>query len=131
MQLTLFTEYSFKVLMYLALNRNSLATIHEIASACRASKNHIVKVIGNLVHSGFIRSERGRYGGLRIAREPVEINLGDVARNVGMNLDYVECFDMSGRVCPFEANCKLKHVISDARRNYMATLDKYTLDQIL
>ena len=131
MHLTLFTEYSFKVLLYLANKRDTLATIHEIASACRMSNNHLVKVVGNLIRSGFLHSVRGRKGGFGLARTPDQINLGDVARQVGMNLDAVECFDTAGRLCPFETNCELKKVMRDARRAYMAAMDKYTLDQVL
>lgn len=131
MHLTLFTEYSFKVLMYLARRQDSLATIHEIANACGMSNNHLVKVVGNLIRSGFVSSVRGRKGGLRLARAPEQINLGDVARQTGMNLDAVECFDTTGRACPFETNCKLRAVMRDARRSYMATMEQHTLDHVL
>ena len=131
MRVTLFTEYSFKVLLYLARNGESLVKVNEIARECGMLKNHLVKVIQNLVHSGFIVTVRGKNGGVRLARAPELINLGDVARQTGMNLDDVDCFDTSGRDCPFEVDCKLKYVIHNARRSYMATMDKYTLDFIL
>ena len=131
MRVTLFTEYSFKVLIYLAHKGESLAKVDEVARECRMSKNHLVKVIQNLVHSGFLDSVRGKNGGVRLSRAPDLINLGDVARQTGMNLDDVDCFDTSGRDCPFEADCKLKYVIHNARRSYMATMDKYTLSFIL
>jgi Rrf2 family nitric oxide-sensitive transcriptional repressor len=131
MRATLFTEYSFKVLMYLASKGDSLVTVSEIARECLMSKNHLVKVIQNLVRSGFINSVRGKNGGIYLARTPDQINLGDVARQTGMNLDGLDCFDTTGRECPFEIGCKLKNVIRDARLSYMATMDKYTLEHIL
>lgn len=131
MRATLFTEYSFKVLMYLASKGESLATVNEIARECLMSKNHLVKVIQNLVHAGFISSVRGKNGGIYLAREPDQINLGDVARQAGMNLDSLDCFDTEGRECTFEVGCKLKHVIREARHSYMASMDKYTLKNIL
>ncbi len=131
MRVTLFTEYSFKVLLYLSGKGEPLVTVNEIASECHMSKNHLVKVIQNLVHSGFVKSVRGKHGGIRLAREPKLINLGDVARQTGMNLDEVDCFDTSGGDCPFVNDCKLKYVIHNARRSYMATMDGYTLSSIL
>jgi len=131
MRVTLFTEYSFKVLLYLARNDESRVKVNDIARECGMPKNHLVKVIQNLTLSDFISTMRGKNGGVRLARAPELINLGDVARQTGMNLDGVDCFDTSGRDCPFEVDCKLKYVIHNARRSYMATMDKYTLDFIL
>ena len=131
MRATLFTEYSFKVLLYLARKGELLATVNEIARECLVPKNHLLKVIQNLIHSGFIATVRGKYGGIHLARAPDLIKLGDVARQTGMNLDELECFDTDGRECPFELDCKLKHVIHNARRSYMAEMDKYTLKYIL
>ncbi|VAX02211.1 Nitrite-sensitive transcriptional repressor NsrR [hydrothermal vent metagenome] len=131
MRVTLFTEYSFKVLLYLAGRDAALVTVDEVARECHMSKNHLVKVIQNLVHSDFVNSVRGKHGGIRLARAPELINLGDVARQTGMNLDNVDCFDTSGHDCPFVNDCKLKYVIRNARRSYMATMDGYTLDAIL
>jgi len=48
-----------------------------------------------------------------------------------MNLNDVDCFDISGHDCPFVDDCKMKYVIHNARRSYMATMDGYTLDSIL
>ncbi len=131
MRATLFTEYSFKVLMYLASKGESLATVSEIATECKMSKNHLVKIIQNLVRAGFISSVRGKHGGIHLARAPDLINLGDVARQSGMNLEEVKCFDTTGRDCPFDNSCKLQYVLHNARRNYMATMDQYTLKCIL
>jgi len=131
MRATLFTEYSFKVLLYLAHKNELLVTMNEIAHECHMSKNHLVKVIQNLVRSNFVSTVRGKHGGIRLARAPDLINLGDVARQTGMNLDSVSCFDTSGEDCPFIDDCKLKHVIHNARRSYMATLDGHTLGSIL
>jgi len=131
MRVTLFTEYSFKVLLYLAKKNELRVTVDEVARECHMSKNHLVKVIQNLVHSGFVCSVRGKHGGIGLARSPELINLGDVARQTGMNLDNTECFDTAGHDCPFVNDCKLKYVIHNARRSYMATMDGYTLDAIL
>jgi len=130
-RVTLFTEYSFKALLYLARKGELLVTVDEIAHEYHMSKNHLVKVIQNLVHSGFVSSVRGKHGGIRLARAPDLINLGDVARQTGMNLDDVDCFDTAGHDCPFMNDCKLKYVIHNARRSYMAIMDGYTLGSIL
>src|SRR5690606_35461931 len=85
MNLTYFTNYSLRVMMYLGLNASSLTSISRISEAFAISRNHLIKVVHNLARQGFIKTVRGRGGGLRLARDPGEINLGDVVRKTEAN----------------------------------------------
>ncbi len=131
MQLTMYTDYSLRVLIYLGLQRDRLSTVSEIAGSYGISRNHLVKVVHNLSSLGFIHSTRGKGGGLSLARAPEQINIGDVVRNTEANFDIVECFDGKQRNCPITTVCRLKGVLSDAANAFLGVLDGYTLADVL
>jgi Rrf2 family nitric oxide-sensitive transcriptional repressor len=127
MQLTRYTDYSLRVLMYLAVHPERLATITEISDAYDISRNHLVKVVHELGTLGFIKTQRGKQGGIRLARAPTEINIGEVVRRVEKNLDIVNCNDPA---CPILPACDLRDVLFEARDAFLRVLDSYTLDDL-
>ena len=127
MQLTQFTDYSLRVLIYLAGKTDGLTTVTEIAEYHGISRNHLVKVIHNLAVSGFIATTRGRNGGMVLSRPPSEIILGDVVRNTEPNFDIAECFDSANNSCVITPTCGLKSIFREAQRGFIKAMDKYTL----
>ena len=128
MQLTRHTDFSLRVLIYLSLNRtNELITINEISEHFDILKNHLTKVVNNLAKKGYIETVRGKNGGLRLAKNPVEIKLGDVVKSMEMNLDIVDC---SKPLCPLINNCKLKQVLNEAKLSFIKTLNNYTIEDL-
>lgn len=125
MHLTTYTDYSLRVLMYVAM-KDGLSTIQEIADAYGISKNHLMKVAFELGQHGFLQTVRGRKGGLKLARPPETIGLGDVIRLTEEDFAMVECF-ATGHGCIIAAPCRLKGVLSEALKAYLAVLDRYTL----
>jgi Rrf2 family nitric oxide-sensitive transcriptional repressor len=131
MQLTLYTDYSLRVLLYLGVNPQRMSTITDIAQSYGISRNHLVKVVHNLATQGFIHSTRGRGGGITLARPAAEINIGDVVRHTEVSFDLVECFDRERNTCPIAAACILKSGLYEAQRAFMGVLDRYTLADVL
>lgn len=132
MQLTLYTDYSLRVLMYLGLKTDELVTISEIAENYAISRNHLVKVVHNLSLTGFVDAVRGKGGGLRLARPAEQINIGDVVRHTEPNFTLVECFDTpKDGGCPIDAMCKLKGGLYKAYQAFMAVLDDISLADVL
>lgn len=131
MQLTLYTDYSLRVLLYLALVPGRTATVTEISDAYRISRNHLVKVVHNLSLQGFIQTTRGRGGGICLARPAEQIIIGDVVRHTEVNFKLVECFDREFNTCPIVVPCLLKDTLYDAQRAFMAVLDEKTLADIV
>ncbi|MBI5660440.1 MAG: Rrf2 family transcriptional regulator [Nitrosomonadales bacterium] len=127
MQLTRYTDYSLRVLIYLAGKSDGLTTVSEIAEYHGISRNHLVKVIHNLAGKGFILTARGRNGGMMLSRSPSEINLGDVVRNTEPNFDIAECFNASSNCCVITPSCGLKSIFREAHRGFIKAMDKYTL----
>ena len=127
MRLTTFSDYTLRVLMFLALSRDRLATIPEIAAAYGISENHLMKVVHQLARSGAIESVRGKGGGIRLARAPAEIRLGGVVRNSEGAGPIVECMADEAGNCRIAPACKLTAVLARAFDALYATLDEYTL----
>jgi Rrf2 family nitric oxide-sensitive transcriptional repressor len=131
MQLTLFTDYSLRVLIFLGAHPDRLCTISEIAGAYRISANHLMKVVNRLSSAGYIETVRGKGGGMRLSRAPKMINIGDVVRHMEDNFYIVECFNEKYQDCPLLPACTLRSILADAHRNFMTTLDCHTLQDVL
>lgn len=127
MQLTQYTDYSLRVLIYLAKKADDLTTVTEIAEYHGISRNHLVKVIHNLATKGFILTTRGRNGGMKLSRQPSKIILGDVIRNTEPNFDIAECFNIANNCCVITPNCGLKSIFREAQLGFIRAMDKYTL----
>ena len=127
MRLTTYTDYGLRLLMYVALKQGELATIQEVADAYGISKNHLMKVAYDLGQHGFLETVRGRGGGLRLARPAEKIGLGDVVRRMEEDMVQVECFAPTANTCRITRACRLKGVLGEALKAYLAVLDTYTL----
>ncbi|MDZ7824915.1 MAG: Rrf2 family transcriptional regulator [Gammaproteobacteria bacterium] len=132
MRLTLHTDYSIRVLIYLAAQGQdgSVATIGDIADTHGISQNHLTKVIRTLVRGGHVRTLRGRSGGLRLARPPEEIELGQLIRETEPDFSLVECMGRDGH-CVLEPACQVRGVLIEARDAFLAVLDRYSLADML
>jgi Rrf2 family nitric oxide-sensitive transcriptional repressor len=131
MRLTSFTDYSLRTLLYLAANRDRLVTIQDIADLHVISKNHLMKVVYQLGLAGLVETVRGRNGGLRLGKEPKDINIGALVRSTETDFFMAECFDRATDTCPLTPNCKLKHTLNDATQAFLNVLDQQTLADML
>jgi Rrf2 family nitric oxide-sensitive transcriptional repressor len=130
MHLTLYTDYSLRVLLYLAIKEDKIVTISELANFYKISRNHLVKVVHNLGLNGYILTIRGRRGGIKLARPAKEILVGEVVRSTEPDFDLLECFNPATDQCVITRSCSLKGVLFNARAGFFGVLDKYTLADI-
>lgn len=131
MQLTQFSDYALRTLIYLGVRGDSLATIEEIAAAYGISESHLTKVVHKLGKLGIVATVRGRGGGMRLGRAPAEINIGETVRLMEGNLTLVECFDAEHNTCPIAPVCGLTSILDEALRAFMLVLDRYTLADMI
>lgn len=131
MQLTRFTDYSLRTLIYLAMNPGRLVTISEIAEVYRVSENHLMKIVHRLAQHGYIETLRGKGGGMRLASAPDSIRLGAVVRDTEEHMDIAECFNPANRDCPMLPECALKSALIAARESFLDTLDTFTLADLV
>ncbi|MGR2738753.1 Rrf2 family transcriptional regulator [Billgrantia sp. Q4P2] len=130
MHLTRYTDYALRVLIYLAVKGEERATIHEIAESFGVSRNHLMKVVQDLSHRGYITTIRGKNGGMLLNRSPQEISLGALVRDTEHELGLVECLRDSNE-CIITPACRLKPILNEALGAFLAVLDQYTLADML
>lgn len=130
MRLTQFSDYSLRLLVYLAGRPDVSSTIGEIATWYGISKPHLVKVAHNLVKLGYVKSVQGKGGGLRLAKPPGQINLADLVRRTEPDFTTVECFDTKTNTCRITRTCKLKHTLHNATNAFLRVLEGQTLETI-
>lgn len=124
MKITQFTDFSLRLLLFLAGNRERICTVREVADYYQISSEHLKKIVRRLSELGYIHTVRGKNGGLKLAREPADINLGRLFREEE-NLAIMPCSE-AGRSCPVHA-CKLRGVVDDALDAFLKVLDARTL----
>lgn len=129
MRLTLFTDYSLRVLMVLATRTDSLVTILDIARAFDISHAHLVKVTHMLGKSGWVETVRGRNGGMRLSVPPSKLNIGTIVRHLETDFALVECFE-DGNRCVLTGGCELAAVLAQAMQAFLEVLDRFTLADI-
>jgi Rrf2 family nitric oxide-sensitive transcriptional repressor len=129
MQLTRFSDYALRVLMFVHAADGRLVTIEEMANAYGISRTHLMKVVNTLTRTGYLTAVRGRSGGLKLARRASEIVLGDVVRATEPDFALVECFS-SGNRCVISRRCKLQGVLGSALDAFLEVLDQHTLESI-
>ena len=131
MRLSYHADYALRLLMYAALKDGDLVQIQEVAGAYGISKNHLMKVAFQLGKLGFLDTVRGRNGGLRLARPPDAILIGDVVRKTEENFTMVECFDPQANGCVITGPCRLRGALHKALNAYLAVLDEYSLADLV
>ena len=130
MRLTTMTDYALRLLMHIGQNRDRLCTIAEVARVYDISEAHLMKITHQLGLGGWIETVRGKGGGMRLAREPEQINLGELVRGVEPDFALVECQGVAD-LCSLSGNCRLTEVFNGALAAFMARLDAVTLADVL
>lgn len=131
MRVTKRTNIAIRVLMHCAVNSGRLVTKSEIAKRCNASENHLAQIINHLAQLGYLHTQRGRNGGLELARPANQIRIGDVFRVLEAPVPLAECFADVDNTCPLTDACRLRVALTDAASAFYATLDPITLDALV
>ena len=129
MQLTFFTDYCFRVLIYLAQHPGENTTIDQLQGYFGISRNHLVKVVHWLAKHGYVATRRGKGGGITLNRSPVDINVGEVFGQAEQRLDLVECMGPNCK-CRIVQQCGLQGVIRAGLAAFVQVVDGYTLADV-
>lgn len=132
MQLTAHTDYALRVLIYLTIHPDKLVTINELAEFFQVSKNHLVKVVHKLGVKGFLRTVRGKGGGICLARRPQDINVGQVVREIEGHFQIAECFNPQKQgLCAIQPQCGLTGLFGKAVQQFLGVLDQAVLSDLI
>lgn len=130
MRLTSFSDLSLRLLMYAAANQGRLITIDETSEVYDISRAHLMKIANTLTRAGYLKAVRGRSGGLTLGMPPEKVRLGDVFRVTEPDFNLVECFTADNQ-CVITRACRLRGVLHEALDAFSATLDRYTLADLM
>lgn len=130
MKLSLFSDYSLRVLMYAALKGGPFL-LDEVTEAYGISRHHLAKVVNRLAKLGYLGTLRGRGGGIRLAQAAGGIRIGALLRNTEDQPVFVECFNPVTNTCPVAGSCRLQGILGEALREFYASLDRYTLQDLV
>jgi Rrf2 family nitric oxide-sensitive transcriptional repressor len=131
MQLNLFTDYALRVLVHTAARPDRRGTSAQVAEDFGISRHHVVKVVNELQHLGYLETVRGRTGGFTLARPPEDIRLGEVVRQTEGSFRLVECFEPATSTCPLTPACGLRSALGEAMDAFFAVLDRYSLADLV
>lgn len=130
MKLSLFSDYSLRVLMYGAVKDDAFQ-LDEVTDAYGISRHHLAKVVHHLSKLGYLDTRRGRGGGIRLAKSPEDIRIGRLVRETEEEPAIVECFDAATNTCKLASHCRLKGVLAGAMGAFFAALDEHTLKDLV
>lgn len=130
MKLSLFSDYSLRTLMYAAIT-DDLFQLDEVTAAYGISRNHVAKVVYQLAKLGYLETQRGRGGGIRLAHPADGIRIGALVRETEGQTALVECFNATTNTCPINGSCRLKGLLAEAMAAFYASLDRYTLKDLV
>ncbi len=131
MQLSAYSDYSFRVLIHAALRSPERVTVDEVAGTFGISRHHLVKVVHDLGRNGYLQTQRGAGGGFTLALPPEKIRLGDIVRLGEETETVIECKDSRGQPCRLRPSCRLKGALDEAAEAFFAVLDGYTLADLV
>lgn len=131
MELSRFSDYSLRVLIYAAAREGEKVTLSELAQAYRISHHHLVKIVHYLGKLGFLSNRRGRSGGILLGKKASDIRVGDVIRKTESHFNLVECFDPTTDTCRISPTCRLKGVLHEACQAFLDVLDHYTIEDLV
>ena len=131
MRLTTRTNLAMRALMFCGVNQDKVATKGEIARVCHARETHIAQVVNVLAQKGYLTTTRGRGGGIKLARPPADINIGEVMRTFEPSSEFAECFKKQGNTCPLTPACRLKSALVVALGAFYGALDGLTLEDFI
>ncbi|MBS97363.1 MAG: BadM/Rrf2 family transcriptional regulator [Oceanospirillaceae bacterium] len=128
MQLTKYTDFSLRTLIFLAVQEpESRVTITQVSDHFQIPRNHLIKIVHHLGKAGFIDTVRGKGGGIRLGMPAQEINLRTVVETTEETLQPVNC---AAPRCPIMGGCGLQGMLFNAQEAFMRELEKYSLADI-
>lgn len=131
MRVTMRTSLAMKTLMFCAVNTDRIVRRQDVAEACDASGNHLAQVIHALALKGYLKTVRGRAGGLLLGRPAAEITVGQVFRDFELVLPFSECIGKTNGDCRLQGSCRLSCVLAEALAAFYARLDRETLADLV
>lgn len=131
MRLTKQTSYALRILIHCAMRPDEQVKAADIAKAYNITEFNVLKIIPLLVHGGFVKTTRGRRGGLKLARQPEEIRIGDVVRLTEETHIQAACFGQVQDTCLIQPAAPINRILGTAIGAFIEVLDQHTLRDLV
>lgn len=128
MHLSKFTDYAFRVLMYLAHHQREIHTIPHLAESLNVSQNHLMKVVYFMAQQGWLITTRGKGGGIKISMLILSMPVGEIIRTLQGNPKLVDC---NSPECILQQHCHFKHLLDNALEQFYQYLNQYTISECI
>lgn len=131
MRLTAHTDYALRILMFAVARANggeagARFSVEIVAKAYGLSQNHVMKIVQRLAGAGYLKSTRGRGGGLALGVDPAAVRLGALIRFLEQDHTLAACFGCE-EPCRIGGKCVLERALHGALDAFYAHLDRFTL----
>jgi Rrf2 family nitric oxide-sensitive transcriptional repressor len=130
MRLSQASDFALRILMATG-QTDEPQTVDKLSTQLGLAKSHVMKIVAHLARGGYLETTRGRGGGIRLARDPDAIRLGDVVRLIEPDLGVVACLKPEPTTCAFLPRCALKGAMARASEAFLDSLNGETLATIL
>ena len=130
MRLSQASDFALRILMATGQSDDP-QTVDKLSRQLGLAKSHVMKIVAHLAKGGYLETTRGRGGGIRLAKTPDMIRLGDVVRLSEPDLGVVACLKPEPTVCAFLPRCALKGAMARASEAFLESLNTETLASIL
>jgi Rrf2 family protein len=131
MRLTKQTSYALRILIHCAVSGQAHVRAADIAAEHGITEYNVAKIVPILVRGGFLATSRGRAGGLKLARQPAEISIGDVLRVTEATHVEAECVGGVSQDCGIKRAAPINRMLGEALEAFIDVLDKHTLADLI
>lgn len=128
MQLSRFTDYSVRVLLYSAANPERLVTLSEISQFYNISLEHLRKVVHNLGKLEYLKTQRGKKGGMQLNMAPCDINMGQLIARIEGDTPLIDC---KGQDCNIINLCQFSQALNKAKSAFYFELQQLSLHDMI
>lgn len=132
LKLTRKLDYSILIMVHLAKQPDLPLSAKELAESYNLSPSLVANLLKTLSREGLIDSVRGKHGGYRLLRDPLDIRLGEIIRTVEGEFSLTECAspNMDSEGCSLWGICPSKRPLQAIHNKIFSILETTTLSEI-
>ena len=120
------SEHMIGILVYCGMAGETWVLSSEAADSVPMSRIYAAKMVNALSNAGLIATRRGRHGGIRLAKAPEAISLGDV-----MRLAETAPFSSTRKIDTIRAGKAISHILRSAEARLEEIFDAFSLADLL
>lgn len=130
MKLTKSTDFALRLTIFLS-KQTCNQTMPNIASTLAIPYHNLTKIVQQLSRAGYIETQQGKNGGIKLAKESHKISLKNIIDIINGPTELSSCLGHKESDCPLVYNCKLKETFSTLQVKINALFEEITIGEII